>query len=281
MSMYRRARLKHTVGVLSVVACLQASASTAGFSIDLNFVDPPSTSELAAFNQAKATWEGMITGFKDTLFDTSLEIEVRLEAIDGPFGVLGSAGPLFGKAGFEQNFLYASSGRMRFDTADTARLDNDGLLDDLVLHEIAHVIGHGTLWSSSGVGVPGYQELYVNGSGQYTGAAALAAYNAEFNQAGSFVPVELGGGPGTANAHWNEVDGGAGLTGITDSQGRDFRNELMTGWFNTPAFISNTTIASFEDLGYNVTIIPTPSASAAALAALVGLGLRRRPRRGR
>ena len=34
------------------------------------------------------------------------------------------------------------------------------------------------------------------------------------------------------------------------------RNELMTGWLNTPAFISMLTIQSFQDLGYNVVAIP-------------------------
>jgi hypothetical protein len=45
---------------------------------------------------------------------------------------------------------------------------------------------------------------------------------------------------------------GTGPTGITDGQGRDMTDELMTGWFNIPSFLSDMTIASFQDLGYNV-----------------------------
>ncbi|MFT7514560.1 MAG: hypothetical protein ACI9QL_003782 [Candidatus Omnitrophota bacterium] len=102
----------------------------------------------------------------------------------------------------------------------------------------------------------GFQELYVNGTGQYTGANALAAWQTEFGQtAATFVPIELGGG-GTANGHFNEVDGGAGLTGfvsnIETGPNNDFRNELMTGWLNAPSFISNVTIGSLADLGYDV-----------------------------
>lgn len=278
-------RLKITASALAATACLHASASTSGFSINLNFIDDatsnsPTASELAAFNAAKATWEGIITGFKDTIFDTTLEIDVRLEAIDGVGKVLGSAGPEFGKTGVENNFLYASSGRMRFDTADTADLANDGSLDDVILHELAHVIGLGTLWSSSDTGNPGFQELIDPNTGHYIGTAAVAAYNAEFGQTDTFIPVEQAGGPGTAGGHWDEVDNGAGLTGITNSDGKDFRNELMTGWLNAPTFISDATIASFEDLGYNTTftVIPTPTAATAGLVALLGLNLRRRRR---
>jgi hypothetical protein len=99
----------------------------------------------------------------------------------------------------------------------------------------------------------------------------------------------LGGGAGTANGHWNEVDGGSGLTGIVDGSGNDMRNELMTGWLNTPLFISKTTIASLGDLGYTVNInangalaaqqapVTTPIPAAVwlfgtGLAGLLGLG---------
>lgn len=95
--------------------------------------------------------------------------------------------------------------------------------------------------------------LYDSATFQYTGAAALAQYQTEFGQAGAtFIPIEQGGGPGTAGGHWDEVDGGAAPTGITDAFGNDMQNELMTGWLNAPTFISDMTIASFQDLGYQV-----------------------------
>ena len=70
------------------------------------------------------------------------------------------------------------------------------------------------------------------------------------NDAETFVPVELGGGPGTANGHWDERDGGACCTGFTNSAGQDATFELMTGWLNAPVFLSQTTIQSFVDIGY-------------------------------
>ncbi len=39
---------------------------------------------------------------------------------------------------------------------------------------------------------------------------------------------------------------------ITDSLGRDMRNELMTGWLNAPSFLSRMSVAQFADIGYEV-----------------------------
>lgn len=56
------------------------------------------------------------------------------------------------------------------------------------------------------------------------------------------------------------MNGGSGLTGITDPLGRDMRDELMTGWLNSPHFVSLTTQYSFEDIGYTVSPVPLPGA---------------------
>ena len=247
------------------------------FDIVLNYNDAPTPAEQAAFTAAEATWESIVTGMVDTLGDLSLNIDVNLAPIDGAGDILGSAGPTFGKLGPEENYLYAAAGVMTFDTADTATLEAAGTLGDVILHEMAHVMGFGTLWSSSGVGFPGYQELYVDGTGQYTGAAGLAAFQNEFvGQGGATsVPVELGGGTGTANGHWNEVDGGAGPTGIVDGSGRDMRDMLMTGWLNANSFISDTTMGQWQDLGY--TVVPEPATM--SLLVLGGVALVRRRRR--
>lgn len=258
------------------VAVGGTASSTLGFDISLNFINPPSSSEAAAFAAAEATWESLILGYQDTVGFGSVTIDVNLGNIDGVGGTLGSAGPTSGVV--TSNFLYATVGSMNFDTSDIPGLGS--AFEDVVLHEMGHVLGIGTLWSASaatGGSVTGRQELYTVGSGQYTGLSGLAAYNAEFGQSGSFIPVELGGGPGTANGHWNEVDGGAGLTGITevDAPNRDFRNELMTGWLNDPVFISDTTVRSMEDLGY----IVVPEAGTSVLFLFGGLALAVRRRR--
>jgi hypothetical protein len=259
-----------------------SNGATLGFDIILNYINPATPTQQAAFASAEATWESMITGYQiDDIDNTSVTININLSDIDGAGGILGSAGPTFAKLNFAQTavtttFLYTSEGDMTFDTSDTAGLETFGLFDEVILHEMGHVLGIGTLWSSSAVGLAGRQELYVDGSGQYTGAFGVAAYNTEFSQVGAFVPVELGGGAGTANGHWNEVDDGAGPTGIVSNiTGQDFRDELMTGWLNPNPFISNLTKEGMRDLGF--TVIPEPSAI--LLSALAGACLlcRRRP----
>ncbi len=261
-------------------------ASTLGFDIDLIFHNVPTAGELAAFQSAEATWESMIRGYQiDDIFSTTVTINVYLDTIDGAGGILGGAGPTYAKLNAAQDdltptFLYTDEGDMVFDTADTPALITAGLFDEVILHEMGHVLGVGTLWSGSLYSIFGRQELYVFNSGQYTGAAGLAAYNAEFGQSGTFVPVELGGGSGTANAHWDEINGGAGLTGrvsnIEPPIYNDMAFELMTGWLNSPqAFISSLTSQSMIDLGYLV--VPEPSSWLLGSLGLICF-VRRRPR---
>ncbi len=153
---------------------------------------------------------------------------------------------------------------MTFDSADVALLAQLNLLEAVVLHEMAHVLGFGTLWNANG--------LYTDGTGEFLGTNATAAWQNDFGQTGT-PNVELGGGPGTANGHWNEVDGGAGATGIVDNLGRDMRDELMTGWLNSNPFISNMTIASFRDIGFiTTTAVPEPSLLTTMFAGLAAFG---------
>ena len=255
-----RSLLRITLACLGFAVISPAKA--ADFDIVINYV-PGSNftpSQKAAFAQAEATWESLITSYKpnSVTAGTTLVIDADNPPIDGVNGILGSAGPTSGiLAG---SYLFATAGSMSFDSADVAALESNGTWAAVILHEMGHVIGIGTLWSSAGVGAPGFQELYVDGTGQYTGATGLAAYQQEFvgQQSATFVPVELGGGGGTANGHWNEGDGG-GTTGITRvSDGKDMNLMLMSGWLNPGSFISDTTLGSFEDLGYNTTLDLNP-----------------------
>lgn len=248
------------------LSCLAQQASA--IYIDINFSGSLSNSQKALFTQAEQFWENTLTGYQPSINPNSLSnIVINAEgvAIDGVGLVLGSAGPSF--VWNTGGFTLTAEGNMQFDTADLANLENNGSLESVILHEMAHVLGFGTLWEENGV--------YTDGSGQYTGTNALSLWQTEFGQTGStYVPVELGGGSGTAGGHWNENNLGGGLTNITDTNGNDIRNELMTGWLNPPTFTSNMTIASFADIGYEVSFseVPVPAAAYLFLSALTGLG---------
>ncbi len=125
---------------------------------------------------------------------------------------------------------------MEFDTADLAAMEAKGSLLSVILHEMGHVLGIGTLWERRGL---------LSGAGgsnpRFIGAQATAAYNQLFGVQDTGVPLEDSGSAGTRESHWR------------DSL---FRNELMTGWIGPGAALplSRVTVASLADLGYRVNL---------------------------
>ena len=249
-----------SVGLALGAAALAAQAS---FTITLNFTPQTPTAvaltseQQSYFSGAASFWQSVITGYKDGVNFSGVTIFAS-GFVDAVGGVLGSAGP--DTYDNSHGTWYTRTGSMEFDTADIPGMISNGSFSAVIKHEMAHVLGFGTLWTDNG--------LYVDGSGEYKGALALATFKTEFNQpTATFVPVELGGGPGTANGHWNEVDNGA--AGSAPGPGRF---ELMTGWLNTPSFVSRTTAAQFQDLGYEVNLSAVPE-SGSWLLLLAGLPL--------
>ena len=255
--------------LITSTALLAAWPAQAALDIQINYTGD--NQYLPAFTAAAATWESLLIGYQNGLVVdrtagssysigqtvSTVFINASVTAIDGAGGTLGQAGPTeLVQDG--ANFILSTDGVMEFDSADITSLVSGGQFGLVIQHEMAHVLGFGTIWGANGV--------RVNGSGEFTGANATAMWQSEFGQTGT-PNVELGGGPGTADGHWNEVDNGAGLTGIVDAQGRDMRDELMTGWLNPNAFISRMTVASFVDIGFVAAPVPEP-----ATYALFGLG---------
>ncbi len=190
-------------------------------------------------------------GFGKLVNGASLDdviILVNIDSIDGRGGeegnVLGQASPC-GIRGDLTPFV----GFLTLDEYDLLGITNQELVTGLIQHEMGHILGFGTLWRADLFDlVEGTNDTIANDP-RYTGEAAVAEYRGVVGSATS-IPVENTGGQGTENSHWRESV---------------FGNELMTGYANQNMFLSKMTIASFEDLGYQV------DRSAADAAPLLGL----------
>ena len=226
------------------------------FTIDVRFVTtapsvPPTPAQQAAFDQAAARWkEILISGdapypMNEAAFfqcpainETApgVIIFAKLQNIDGVNGILGQAGPCIVRD--DPGYL-AAMGVMLFDTADLVGLEATGRLNAVILHEMGHVLGFGTLWNfltNELLTGAGSSDPFFNGSS--TRGAFLASVAAGSTFTGNPVPVENSGGGGTRDSHWREVT-------VT--------NELMTGFLNQGVNpLSAFTAASFRDLGYVV-----------------------------
>ena len=252
--MFKKSRV---ILLFSLLSISSTPALAGSFDITINNLGGLTASQSAIFATAEAFWEGVLPSIQDS-GNLNLVIDASGIAIDGPGGILGQAGPTSGGT-LGGSFIYVFTGVMQFDTADLAGLEGAGLLLDVILHEMAHVIGFGTAWVLNGV--------YVDESGMFTGANALAAYQAEFDPLATFVPVDIVSGLGTRNSHWAENWAGG-------------FNELMTGFLDPPTFISDTTLASFIDIGYNRADegqlpVPEPSTFLLLLTGLFVIGIRR------
>lgn len=214
------------------------------FKIDIEFLGGLTSTQRAIFQDAAARWSEIIVGDLPTTTVNGKEVDdivigaqgKHIDGAGGPDGnVLGQAGPTHLRDGS----LLPAAGVMSFDTHDLADMEADGSLLDVIVHEMGHVLGIGTLWSFAG-----YLEDPVDNVGaddpKFIGPKAVAAYGMLLGVEGAPpVPVEATGGPGTANGHWREST---------------FDNELMTGWIDQGVFnpISAITVASLKDLGYDV-----------------------------
>ncbi len=189
------------------------------------------------FERAGARWSEIITADLPTVVlegapVQGVVIDADVMPIDEAGGTLGRAGPTI----LRGDTRLPVRGIMEFDGADIASLEAAGTLDDVIIHEMGHVLGFGTLWSELEL-----IDRSVPMDPKFVGPQAMAAFGA-LRGAEQSLPVPLAntGGPGTFAAHWRE-----GL----------FTNELMTGFINAPPNpLSRLSIASMADLGYEVDI---------------------------
>jgi hypothetical protein len=247
-------------GIAGNPVSFSATGDTSKFQITLRYLTTFNPLYKPAFDSAAARWERLIIGdvpnipvtasagqcgsnspaINETVDD--ILIFVTVDSIDGPGKILGQASPCFIRLPGDLPIV----GFMQFDSADVASLQGSGQLREVILHEMAHVLGFGTIWGSS------YLNLLVDprASGgtdpHFVGAQAIQAFNdsggANYS-AGAKVPVEncvgiSGCGASTYDGHWRESV---------------FANELMTGYIDIGTNpLSRITTASMGDEGYLV-----------------------------
>jgi len=246
--------------VLAILAVSFTATSAKSQIIDFDFTmlnpDFATPANLGAFQAAEAFWESRVLGYSNTLpidiqtqLTGGLTIFVSDVLTNDDVGTLAESGIMTGVTS-----VLGGRGRAVAETAvlnvapDTFNQFTTQELTDVLIHEIGHSLGFGTLWEANNLVSP----IPTRGGVlQYRGINARQTFAEE---AGfgvpqvAFVPIEQQGGPGTALAHWDDDNF------FFNSAAVDGRVELLTGFFidNTERFISETTFASLVDLGYVV-----------------------------
>ena len=219
------------------------------------FGDPMSSAQQALFTNAAARISGFITG---DVIDANAQgldltpcgvngqqlneivddviIYASIQNIDGQGKILAQAGPCYYRnvapQGQPQQFMPAV-GSMQFDAADINTLAGAGSLQEVITHEMLHVLGFGVLWEDRNIlaGKDTPDPRYTGAQGRQGCVSVSGTVTCATS-----VPVEATGGAGTANSHWRETT---------------FDTELMTGFIDaSPNPISLMTIMSMADFGY-------------------------------
>lgn len=287
-------KLSVTSGTIN--QAVQATVATS-FGLEVRYYGgDPSPGVRASFDNAVARLRGAITGtfgipvrFTNinlnagntncqvpvTLNEdvTDVLIFAKIAPIDGPGKILGRAGPCLPRSDNRLTVI----GTMEFDSDDLNNLLQSGRLEPVILHEMSHVVGFGTLWNFV---IPSRATGLGGGDPRFTGVnatnACVAAGGTSLCTNGVAIENCVGladCGAGNRDGHWREgcTPGGTN-TCTTVLPG--FRTELMTPFIGSAATqFSEMTVQSFGDIGYGINLaasdpysVPSPT-----LRALLGM----------
>ena len=243
-----------TRGLVGAGAALKSA-----YKIEVRFIGGLNTAQKNAFKAAADRWARVIVGDLPSVrvdgeVIDDLLILAQGTAIDGSGGILGQAGPTHLRPAKAGKFKFLPvKGVMSFDSADLKAMQKDGTLKDVITHEMGHVIGIGTVWARKGLlKDPGKNTV------RFVGTNARREFGKLKKSKAADVPVENTGGAGTADGHWRESV---------------FRNELMSGFIAAPNNpLSRLTVASLQDLGYEVDLAKAEPYKLPDLLALAAAG---------
>ena len=238
------------------------------FNIDIVFVDESNFTETekAIIQQAARRWEEVVVGdlpdvdysnepyelFEYVLNDVIDDVRIFINDDDlGEEGPAGIAGPLFYEYDeVEKKWLLPHVGEVTINNNKDSLLNRlrdprehyefyEGHFLRLVIHEIGHVLGIGSIWHNFIVNAtpdnPGADT-------HFTGPLAIKAFDQAggTNYKGAKVPVENQGFVGSVYGHWRESVFGDEVMSTSPSQ--NF------------ASLSAITIQALADLGYKVDV---------------------------
>ena len=159
-------------GVAPLPPDILPEPDTSRYNITLRFVtDNLTDAQKEVFVSAAERWEAIITDDLQDIPNFNLEqdfsfpntppvegtvddllIDVAFNDLDGPSGLLGRAGPRFIRDGTDDDPL-SIYGTMEFDIGEFGEggfFDDMQQYQDVIVHEMGHVIGIGTLWRLTG-----------------------------------------------------------------------------------------------------------------------------------
>ncbi len=249
------------------------------FDIEVVFLDHGTPSQDEIVREAARRWESVIArGAADLDFSgqnglpandcfegqpavndeiDDLRVWVEIDSIDGVGGGVARSGPCWGRITRFQTsdtiHQEAVLGRIQLDEVDVTRMEANGLLLPVVVHEMAHVLGFGTSWEQRGLVESLSLPANLGADTHFTGPLAVAAFDAAGGTrytGGARVPVENRSQMGSSDAHWQESV---------------FDDELMTPFVGGGHALSLITIESLADMGYGVDITQAESYTLPAL----------------
>ena len=250
-----------TPGLWSTVATVTAAASSS-FDVEVVLVGTGISNKVTqAFRNAAARWEQIVTrslpdiDFSDQPLAASrctagqpevndtvddLRVYGRVAEIDGEGGTLAVASVCIRRVASTLPVI----GKVIID-ADDAAAGSASAVESIILHEIGHTLGIGTLWHLHDLLKkpaldPDDEDVDPIPDTYFPGALAIAAFDEAggMDYADNKVPVHNTGGQGSADSHWRESV---------------FDNELMSPYFTSGTQpLSAITVQSLADMGYVV-----------------------------